>query len=140
VNNILNLNILIRFPAEQLPQRPTLAFRARLDAAKRKEKDSFSKPDPYIDAWMLLTGRVHKVFDVIKFVKVHPVADHFIFATRKHLKCRVMYDGCPIIQAKQRVSEQEKKEAARVREKERLATTDAVRSAIVVKRKRKCKR
>jgi hypothetical protein len=53
------------------------------------------------------------------------------------LKCRVMYDGCPIIQAKQRVSEQEK---ARVRENERLATTDAVRSAIVVKRKRKCKR
>ena len=51
-----------------------------------------------------------------------------------------MYDGCPIIQAKQRVSEQEKKEAARVRENERLATTDAVRSAIVVKRKRKCKR
>jgi hypothetical protein len=117
-----------------------LAFCARLDAAKRKEKDFFSKPDPYIDAWMLLTGRVRKVFDVIKFVKVHPDVDHFIFATRKYLKCRVMYDGCPIIQAKQRVSEQEKKEAARVRENERLATTDAVRSAIVVKRKRKCKR
>ena len=33
-----------------------------------------------------------------------------------------MNDGCPIIQAKQRVSEQEKKEAARVRENERLAT------------------
>ena len=115
MNNILNLNVLIRFPAEQLPQRPTLAFLARLDAAKRKEKDFFSKPDPYIDAWMMLTGRVRKVFDVIKFVKVHPDVDHFIFATRKYLKCRVMYDGCPIIQAKQKVSEQEKKEAARVR-------------------------
>jgi hypothetical protein len=46
-----------------------LAFCARLDPAKRKEKDFFSKPDPYIDAWMLLTGRVRKVFDVIKFVK-----------------------------------------------------------------------
>jgi hypothetical protein len=51
-----------------------------------------------------------------------------------------MYDGCPIIHAKQKVSEQEKKEAARMRDNEKLATTDAARSAIVVKRKRKCKR
>jgi formylmethanofuran dehydrogenase subunit E len=122
VNNFFNFNVLIRFPAEQLPQRPTLAFCARHDAAERKEKDFFSKPDPYIDAWMLLTGRVRKVFDVIKFVKVHPDVDHFIFSTRRCLKCPIMRDECPIIQAKQRVNEQEEKEAERLRKNESLAT------------------
>ncbi|CAB4007405.1 Hypothetical predicted protein [Paramuricea clavata] len=39
-----------RCPAEQLPQRPILAFCTRRDAAKREEKDVFTKPDPYIDA------------------------------------------------------------------------------------------
>ena len=52
------------------------------------------------------------------------------------------WHGCPIIQAKQRASAQEKeaKRQQSVRDNEWLAIPDAVRSAIVVKRKRKCKR
>ena len=46
-----------------------------MENAPRKEKDFFTKADPYIDTWYLIRGMVRPVFDLEKFVETYPNLD-----------------------------------------------------------------
>ena len=89
-----------------------MAFCERRDSAHKKDKQFFTRPDPYVDAWMLITGRNREVFNLHEFVKMFPDVDKYIFPSRRMLKCRVMSDGCPILQAKQVLVAERKETAA----------------------------
>mgnify|MGYP002803388408 CR=1 FL=1 len=67
-----------------------------MENAPRKERDFFTKADPYIDVWYLIRGMVRPVFDLQKFVEKYPNLQHDLFELRKHVHCRVLYDSCPV--------------------------------------------
>ena len=138
-----------RFPTYQLPPRPTLAFCARRDSAHKKEKRFFTMADPYIDAWMLITGNNREVFEVTKLIRLYPDVEQYIVPCRRMLKCRVMSDRCPVVKAKNMLENQRTDEsqtilskpavvesAGKVKSDQPLAST-VHRSEIVVKRTRR---
>ena len=85
-----------KFYGQELKGKPVLAFAARMENAHRKERDFFTKADPYIDVWYLIRGMVRPVFDVEKFVEKFPNLQNDLFELRKHVHCRVLYDSCPL--------------------------------------------
>ena len=92
---------------------------------------------------MLITGNNRQVFDVPKLVKLYPDVAKYIVSCRRMLKCRVMSDRCPILQAKSCVE----KEGSDINESvlSQLAVSHAAgrvedqppRSGIIVKRRRR---
>ena len=141
-----------RFPTYQLPPRPTLAFCARRDSASKKEKRFFTMADPYIDAWMLITGNNREVFEVTKLVRLYPDVERYIVPCRRMLKCRVMSDRCPILKAKNMVQNESTEDSqpilsqpavvgsAEKAKNDQPLTSTAHRSEIVVRRSRRSMR
>ena len=53
------------------------------------------KPDPSIDAWMLVMGNVREVVKVDEFIVQHPECGELLKVTRRRASVRVMPDICP---------------------------------------------
>ena len=85
-----------KFYGQQLKGKPVLAFAARMENAHRKERDFFTKADPYIDVWYLIRGMVRRFFDLERFVEKYPNLQQHLFELRKHDRCRVLHDSCPL--------------------------------------------
>ena len=62
------LEIFLSFPVSDIPitTKTYFAFCARRDSAPKKEKSFFITADPYIGAWMLITGNNRQVFDLLR--------------------------------------------------------------------------
>jgi hypothetical protein len=65
---------MLRFHALSFSERRDNAERRRDNAERRRDKsetDFWTKADPEIDAWMLVTGRTREVFDINAFAKMY---------------------------------------------------------------------
>jgi hypothetical protein len=84
------------------------SFLERLRKAELKrtkeERDFWTKGDPEIDAWMIMTGRQREVFDVSVFVKQNPEILSHLQSIRARVNVLVLTSRCPIARemAKQR--------------------------------------
>ena len=99
VNRVAGL-IKTKFFGERFTDKPTLAFRTRMDNARRKEKNFWTKADPFIDTWILIFGQVREVFDLEAFdleafVRTHPGIDEPLAELRRLVKRRVLHEDCP---------------------------------------------
>ena len=96
-----------KFFGERFTDKPTLAFRTRMDNAHRKEKDFWTKADPFIDTWILIFGQVREVFDLEAFVRAHPGIDEPLAELRRLVKRRVLHEDCPVVKINQVIAEGE---------------------------------
>ena len=62
----------------------------------KQEQDFWTTPDPWIDAWMLLTGRKREIFDIAAFVNHHPRISRSFQSLRSAANIRVLCDRCPV--------------------------------------------
>ena len=82
--------------------------RSRAEKKRTKlEKEFWTKPDPTIDAWMLVTGRKRDVFDMSCFVQRHRDIVPDLQRLRKVVNVLVLTTRCPVIAA---VDDLEKRE------------------------------
>ena len=74
--------------------------RSRAEKKRTKlEKEFWTKPDPTIDAWMLVTGRKREVFDISSFVQRHRDIVPDLRRLRKVVNVHVLTTRCPVIAA-----------------------------------------
>ena len=68
----------------------------------RQELDFWTKADPWIDVWMLLTKRQRQVFDITAFVDHHPGISRSLQYLRTAANLRVLSDRCPVAREMER--------------------------------------
>ena len=94
------------FGRSKLSRAHAASFISRRTNAERKrnreEKEFWTKADPEIDAWMIVTGRKREVFDIDLFVKRHENSIRVLKEVRAKVQVRVMADRCPVLQAVER--------------------------------------
>ena len=93
-----------KFYGRKFTGKPVLAFATRMENALRKEKDFFTKADPYIDTWYLVRGMVRPVFDLEKFVEKYPNLDRDLNELRNLVRCRVFNDSCPLVKIRNSIT------------------------------------
>ena len=103
-NHVAGL-IKTKFFGERFTEKPTLAFRTRMDNAHRKEKDFWTKADPFIDTWILIFGQVREVFDMEAFARAHPGIDEQLAELKGLVKRRVLHEDCPVVKINQVIAE-----------------------------------
>ena len=95
-----------RFGRSKLSRAHAASFISRRTNAERnrnrEEKEFWTKADPEIDAWMIVTGRKREVFDIDLFVKRHENSIRVLKEVRAKVQLRVMADRCPVLQAVER--------------------------------------
>jgi hypothetical protein len=76
----------------------------KAELKRTKEGDFWTKGDPEIDAWMIMTGRQREVFDVSVFVKQNPEILPHLQSIRAKVNVLVLTSCCPVARemAKQR--------------------------------------
>ena len=86
--------------------------RTRAEKRRTKQEQEFwTKPDPTIDAWMLVTGRKREVFDISSFVKRHRDIVPKLRELRKVVNVLVLTTRCPVVAALETVERRERGEA-----------------------------
>ena len=90
------------------------SFTTRRDRAQLKktetDKQFWTRADPNIDAWMLLTGRNRDVFDINSFVQLNRDIVTEVQHTRKAVNVLVLTSRCPLNKALQRIERSERAE------------------------------
>ena len=104
-----------KFFGERFTDKPTLAFRRRMDNAHRKEKDFWTKADPIIDTWMLIFGQVREVFHLETFVRAHPAIDKPLAELRRLVKRRVLHEDCPVVKINQVIAENKERRVLNIK-------------------------
>ena len=99
------------FHEKNLSRVHAASFISKLHKAERKrdkkERDFWTEPDPYTDAWMIVTGRLRTVFDMETFVNRHNNAIKYLQRVRRRVEVRVMQDRCPMLLALARIPDAE---------------------------------
>ncbi len=90
------------------------SFTTRRDRAQLKrnktEQEFWTRVDPSIDAWMLVTGRKRYVFDINSFVQVNRDIVTEVQHTRKAINVLVLTSRCPLNKALQHIERSEQAE------------------------------
>ena len=74
--------------------------RCRANLKRNKEEREFwTKADPTIDAWMLVTGRKREVFDVSSFVQQHRDILPELKQVRNVVSVLILPSRCPVTKA-----------------------------------------
>ena len=79
----------------------------RMKAERRRDKteaDFWTKADPEIDAWMLVTGKTREVFDIDRFAKRHEKDYKTLLRVRAVVHVKIMKDRCPMFRAMEKIN------------------------------------
>ena len=84
------------------------------------DKQFFTTADPWIDAWMLLTGRKRDVFDVSSFVNNHPDILPHLQSLRPAANILVLTSRCPVARELERQRRQTEGESSNSQQREEV--------------------
>ena len=91
--------VIIKYGHNSVTKARVHSFLERLRKAELKrtkqEHDFWTKADPEIDAWMIMTGRQREVFDVSIFVKQNPEILPHLKSKSRRSKCPSSYESLP---------------------------------------------
>ena len=79
-----------------------------MDNDHHKEKDFWTKANPFIDTWILIFGQVRKVLDLEAFVRAHPGIDELLAKLRRLVNHRMLHEDCPIVKISQVIAKKTK--------------------------------
>ena len=86
----------------------------------KDEQDFWTTPDPWIDAWMLLTGRKRDVFDITTFVNHRQGILRSFQSLRTAANLRVLSDRCPVAKEMERQKRQAHGETSQAEERQEV--------------------
>ena len=93
------------FHEKNLSRVHAASFISKLQKAERKrdkkERDFWTEPDPYTDAWMIVTWMIET------FVNRHSNPIKYLQRVRRRVEVRVMQDRCPMLLALARIPDAE---------------------------------
>ena len=101
---------------------PSFLERLRKAELRRsnEEQDFWTTPDPWIDAWMLLTGRKREVFDITAFVNHQKEISRSFQSLRTAANLRVLSDRCPVAREMERQRRQAYGETSQTEERQEV--------------------
>ena len=93
--------------------------KAELKQSKR-DQHFWTTSDPWIDAWMILTGRKREVFDKSSFVRQHPGISSHLQSLRPAANLLVLSSCCPVAREVQRQKRESEGETSHAQEREEV--------------------